>query len=88
MVQPEVADILLCNTLIDSQGLLSRMLAVYPASAIGTRESHAEQPHSDNNLKRYGARLLEILEWPLPLVPNTANELEPRLLSPTPEASA
>lgn len=37
-------------------------------------------------MKRYGARLLAILETPLPLAPGKSNELEPRPLPLAPES--
>jgi hypothetical protein len=45
-----------------------------------------ERPETDRDLKRYGARLLSILEAPFPLSPGKINELEPRPLPLTPEA--
>jgi hypothetical protein len=45
-----------------------------------------ERPETDRDLKRYGARLLDILEAPLTLSPGKTNELEPRPLSLAPEA--
>jgi hypothetical protein len=86
MVQPAVADILLRDRLLAEQGLLSRLLITGPDSASGTRFWHDEQPETDRDLKRYGARLLEILETRLPLAPGKTNELEPRSLVLEPEA--
>jgi hypothetical protein len=77
MVQPVVADILFRDRLLAEQGLMSRMLVTAPDSAAGTRFSRDEQPETDRDLKRYGARLLAILETPLPLSPGKANELQP-----------
>src|SRR5262249_5070891 len=45
-----------------------------------------ERPETDRDLKRYGARLLDILGAPLPLSPGKTNELEPRPLPLTAEA--
>jgi Protein of unknown function (DUF3987) len=84
MLQPEVAEIWLGDRLLSGQGLWSRMLASSPDSAAGTRFRRDECPETDSILKRYGARLLDILETPLPLAPGNVNELTPRrlLLSP------
>jgi hypothetical protein len=86
MAQPAVADILFRDRLLMDQGLLSRLLVTAPDSASGNRLWREPQPGSDVALKRYGARLLEILEAPLPLRAGTANELEPRRLPLSPGA--
>jgi hypothetical protein len=86
MLQPEVADILFGDNLLDGQGLLSRILVTVPDSAAGSRLWHNERPETDRNLKRYGARLLDILETPLPLAKDKSNELQPRALPLAPEA--
>jgi hypothetical protein len=80
MVQPNVAAILLGDELLAGQGLLSRMLVTMPDSAIGARLSHNEHLGTDRALKRYGARLLHILEAPPVLAPGKVNELDPRQL--------
>jgi hypothetical protein len=86
MAQPNVADILFHDPLLAEQGLLSRLLVTAPESAAGSRMWREEQAETDRDLKRYGARLLSILEAPLPLSPGKPNELEPRPLPLTPEA--
>jgi hypothetical protein len=83
-----VADILLGDSLLAGQGLLSRMLSTAPDSAAGSREWCEECPGTEHALKRYGARLLDILERPLPLVKDKSNELDPRPLSLSTEARA
>jgi hypothetical protein len=80
MAQPAVADILFRDRLLADQGLLSRLLVTAPDATAGTRLWHDEQPETDRDLKRYGARLLAILETPLPLAAGKSNELEPRRL--------
>jgi Protein of unknown function (DUF3987) len=80
MAQPAVADILFRDALLLDQGLLSRILVTAPDSAAGTRLWRDEQPQTDRDLKRYGARLLDILETSLPLALGKANELQPRNL--------
>jgi Protein of unknown function (DUF3987) len=80
MVQPEVANIWFRDPLLASQGLLSRLLVSRPDSAAGSRLPHDEKPETDRDMKRYGARLLSILETPLPLALGKTNELQPRPL--------
>jgi Protein of unknown function (DUF3987) len=77
MAQPAVADILFRDRLLMDQGLLSRLLVTAPDSAGGSRLWREPRPESDVALKRYGARLLDILDAPSPLKAGTANELEP-----------
>src|SRR5262245_23004304 len=86
MAQPGVADILFRDPLLADQGLLSRLLVTAPPSAAGSRMWREEQPETDRDLKRYGARLLTVLEAPFPLSPGKTNELEPRPLPLSPEA--
>jgi hypothetical protein len=81
MVQPMVASIWFRDRLLNDQGLMSRMLVTAPDSAAGTRFHRQEQAETDHNIKRYGARLLSILEIPLPLAANRTNELTPRSLT-------
>lgn len=88
MVQPEIANVLLQDALLIDQGLLSRMLITAPDTAAGKRFSRSEGPDTDNAIKRYGARLLDILEKPLPLAANKSNELEPRQLALSASAQA
>jgi hypothetical protein len=86
MAQPAVADILFRDRLLADQGLLSRILPTAPDSAAGTRFRHEERLESDRCIKRYGARLLGILETRLPLAPDKLNELVPRSLPLASEA--
>jgi Protein of unknown function (DUF3987) len=75
MVQPDVANLLLCDRLLADQGLLSRLLVTAPPSAAGTRFWREAPAEADAAIRRYGARLLGILEQPLPLAPGKSNEL-------------
>jgi hypothetical protein len=77
MAQPGVADLWFRDHLLAEQGLMSRMLVTAPNSAAGTRLSHDDQPETDRDIRCYGARLLAILETPMPLVPGKFNELHP-----------
>jgi hypothetical protein len=67
MAEPAVADIWLRDRLLIDQGLLSRTLLTAPDSAMGSRLSHAEATETAPAMARYGARLLDMLEAPLPL---------------------
>ena len=78
MVQPIVADLWFQDELLAQQGFLSRILPTAPDSTVGTRFQLDERPETDVALKRYGARLLDILERPLPLATGKTNELAPR----------
>jgi hypothetical protein len=80
MAQPDVASIMLNDPLLADQGILSRILATAPESASGHRPWHEPSGESEVAMKRYGARLLDILELPLPLVVGTQNTLAPRPL--------
>ncbi len=80
MVQPDVAAVMLSDPLLMNQGLLSRLLVTAPESAAGTRRWRDPKPESDADIKRYGARLLSILEAPLPLAEGKTNELCPARL--------
>jgi hypothetical protein len=78
MAQPTVGVLWFTDPLLLGQGFLSRVLLTAPDVASGTRLWKEPPPESDANIKRYGARLLDILERPLPLAVGTHNELAPR----------
>lgn len=80
MTQPEAAARLLCDPVAQDQGFLSRILVAAPDSTAGTRFQREPDPESAEALKRYGARILYILERPAPLADDSQNELEPRVL--------
>jgi Protein of unknown function (DUF3987) len=88
MAQPDVASALINDRLLAEQGILSRCLATAPGAASGMRMWREPSPESETSMKRYGARLDEILEKPLPLAPDTQNTLAPRILPLTPHAAA
>jgi Protein of unknown function (DUF3987) len=87
MAQPDVASALTNDRLLAEQGILSRCLATAPGAASGTRMWHEPSPESDTSIKRYGGCLLQILEKPLPLAPDTQNTLSPRILPLAPHAA-
>jgi hypothetical protein len=86
MAQPNVAALLLGDGMLAEQGLLSRMLATAPETAIGTRMWRAAADESNTAVKIYGKRLLDILELRLTLVAGKQNELAPRELRLSAEA--
>jgi hypothetical protein len=86
MAQPGVAAIWFCDRFLSEQGLLSRVLVTAPEPASGTRMWKEPSPESDVAINRYYARLLDILEHPLPLAPGTRNELAPCALKLSLEA--
>lgn len=87
MVQPGVAADVLSDYLLADQGFLSRVLICCPASSMGTRLWQAPAPESEAALARYGQIMGDILARPLPLMPGTRNELNPRRLMLGNEAS-
>ncbi len=80
MAQPDVAAIWFGDRLLVEQGLMSRVLLTAPDLTGGSRMWREPALESDMSMKRYGARLLEILERPLPMVEGKHNELAPRAL--------
>ncbi len=86
MAQPDVAAVMLSDRLLLDQGFLSRCLVTAPVSTTGSRMWHDPATDSEAAIKRFGARILDILDRPLPLVEGKTNELSPRVLSLTPNA--
>lgn len=86
MTQPAIAQLMLSNNTLIEQGLLSRCLVTWPASTAGTRRYREIDLSNSLELKKYTARILEILETPLLLAEGKQNELKPRLLPLSPEA--
>jgi hypothetical protein len=80
MAQPDVAASWMSDPVLIDQGIMSRVLATAPEPASGTRMWHDPSPASGAAMQRYGARLLDIIERPTPLVPGARNELAPRTL--------
>ena len=80
LVQPGVSNLLLGSRELHDQGLVSRVLTSAPVTTAGSRFWEDARPESDRAIARYGARILEILERPLPLERDKPNELAPRTL--------
>jgi hypothetical protein len=84
MVQPEIGNEFIANEAFDSQGLLSRFLACFPDSTVGSRmirnlDSKVGE-ETENDLDDFCEKLTEILNTPLPLLEETRNILAPRTL--------
>jgi len=86
MVQPVVSNLLFGSDLLAGQGLLSRCLAAYPTSRIGYRPYQEEDLSNRPSMKCYFARLIDVLEAPLPIAEGSQNELVPRKLPLAPDA--
>ena len=78
MVQPEVAATAFGDELLTKQGFMSRILACTPDSLIGKRMHKTPPPEAGEVLRQYKSRMLDIMQAPYPLVPDTRNELAPR----------
>jgi Protein of unknown function (DUF3987) len=86
MAQPIIAERALSDDVLAGQGFLARALLAWPESTAGSRPYRSENLRDDAALKRYAARLSDVLVCPLPLAAGTRNELEPRALRLSPDA--
>ena len=85
MVQPDIAQMMLSNSLLIEQGLLSRCLCVYPKSTAGTRTYKPIDLTASQAMKTYRDRISDILHTPY----NTGdvkNELQPNQVGLSAEA--
>lgn len=87
MIQPDVAATFLTDPLLRDQGLLSRILVAAPCTLAGTRTYQETTAHDDAAIKAYGVHILRLLNAPWPLMPNTDNELSPRVLPMSADAA-
>jgi hypothetical protein len=87
MAQPDAAARMLSDQVLLDQGFLSRLLVAAPTSTAGTRFQRKLQPGTEAALRRYGARLLGILETPPVTMAVTRNALDPRRLDFDDEAT-
>jgi hypothetical protein len=88
MLQPEVADLLLSDSLMQAQGLLSRFLMTAPATTKGTRFHRREANETTDCLANFTNRLLATLAIKPMLRPSSRNELQPRQIALSAEALA
>jgi hypothetical protein len=86
MIQPVIAETILSDDILTGQGLLARALLVWPTSTIGERSYVATDLQGDPAMQRYRCAVADLLEREPLLRAGTANELEPRHLTLTPEA--
>lgn len=86
MFQPGVADNILGDGNLRDQGFLSRTLAAWPQSTMGSRKfAEASREHHDA-LAAYDSMMTALMGLQPVLVADTKNELQPRLLQLHPEA--
>jgi hypothetical protein len=80
MVQPEAAQAFLSDSLLRSQGLLSRILIAAPQTMAGQRFYKSADDNDSNSIRAYSRIIRRLLEMPLPLADGRRNELLPRVL--------
>ena len=88
MIQPNAAAAFLSNDLLRDQGLLSRLLVAAPDSISGMRFYKDPEPEDEALIDAYQDRILSVLGVGWPLANGKANELSPRALSLSAEATA
>lgn len=88
MMQPVVAEAVLSNDVLTGQGFLARALLASPAGLAGHRVLSDVDLSADPDLNRYWCTMRDRLERPMPMLPDTRNELAPRALSLTAGARA
>jgi hypothetical protein len=86
LAQPDVAALWTGDPLLLEQGLMSRVLVSVPETASGRRLWKIPNLESGKTIEQYDARLLGIMDRPLPVAANTRNELMPRAIKLTPSA--
>ncbi|WP_187274704.1 MULTISPECIES: YfjI family protein [unclassified Methylobacterium] len=87
MVQPEAAAAFMSDPVLRDQGLLSRILVAAPDSIAGTRLFRVATAADAEQIRRYHARMLSLLEgWPS--VIDHAQGLQPRELPMSEAAEA
>ena len=80
MIQPDVANELLTERIIQGSGFASRLLITQPDSTIGTRLHRDPPAWTEMAIGYFNRRVEELLERPLPLAPAARNELLPPTL--------
>ncbi|MCH8843551.1 MAG: DUF3987 domain-containing protein [SAR324 cluster bacterium] len=86
LIQPSVAQMFLGNHLNIDQGILSRCLTAWPVSTMGGRKYKPVNLFESPAVKRYFARMMELLEEPPLLSDGKKNELDPFSLTLNPMA--
>src|SRR5262249_35479259 len=88
MIQPEAAQAFLSDSLLRSQGILSRVLLAAPMTIAGQRFFQAPEDRDDVSILTYTQIIGRLLERPLPLADGKRNELLPRVLRISADALA
>lgn len=88
MLQPDMAAAFLSNAGLRNQGILSRIMVAKPDSLAGSRRFRERLPEETKAINAFGVRILCILETPPVFAANKRNELEPRALPLSPQATA
>jgi hypothetical protein len=92
MIQPKIAGELFSNEVLRDQGLMSRCLAVWPESRIGSRLIDVVAPNQvvildeKRAIKSYNARIESLLKTAPPVHPEDRQQLQPRQLKLSPDA--
>lgn len=86
MIQPVVAEFALSDDVLTGQGLLARALLSWPTSTIGFRPYMEIDLTADADIARYWRHVDALLTRQRALRAGSRNELEPRLLTLSPEA--
>lgn len=84
MIQPFIAQEVLCNPMMLGQGFLARFLIAWPPSLAGSRLYRALDPHQDERLIKYWQRMSDLLETEL--TKNVQGDLAPPPLTLEPAA--
>jgi hypothetical protein len=81
LVQPGVASRIFGDPVLSDQGVISRILAVQPEIAAGSRFWREVEQENFSRFSRFSAGLAAILKASLPLAEDKRNELQPRKLA-------
>ena len=82
LVQPLIANRLFDDVDLQNQGLLSRILAIKPDSAIGSRAWHEPTTEELAALENFNNLVRKILTLPPPIVDGTTSQLTQLILEP------
>lgn len=88
MLQPDAAQGFVNDATLRDQGLLSRALLAAPESLAGGRFYRQPSPDDERAIEQFTGRILHLLETPAPMAQGARNELSPRALPMSAEASA
>lgn len=78
MAQPDIAQLMLSNSVLIEQGLLSRCLVTWPTSTAGKRLYKEVDLSEQSAIKTYSAAMFRLLEAKLAMREGSRNELAPR----------